>query len=59
MHRWHLFVAGVAIWLWSTKRIGAPHFTALLVSCMVAQALHNYSATPEGLVADWGSTVAV
>ncbi|CAM04604.1 peptidoglycan/LPS O-acetylase OafA/YrhL [Saccharopolyspora erythraea NRRL 2338] len=58
-HRWHLLVAGVVIWLWSTRRIGTPHFCALLASCMVAQALHNYSETPEGLVADWGSTVAV
>lgn len=59
VHRWHLFVAGVAIWLWSTHRISHPHFAALLGSCMLGQALHNYSETPEGLVADWGSTVAV
>ncbi|WP_229680323.1 acyltransferase family protein [Saccharopolyspora thermophila] len=58
-HRWHLFVVGVAIWLWSTRRIGLPHFGGLLAACMLAQALHNYSETPEGLVADWGSTVAV
>ncbi|WP_344677513.1 acyltransferase [Saccharopolyspora taberi] len=58
-HRWHLLVAGVAIWLWSTRRIGLAHFSALLAACMAAQALHNYSETPEGLVADWGSTVAV
>ncbi|MCI2421778.1 acyltransferase [Saccharopolyspora sp. K220] len=59
MHRWHLFVVGVAIWLWSTRRIGLGHFAALLVTCMLGQALHNYSETPEGLIADWGSTVAV
>lgn len=59
LHRWHLFVAGVAIWLWSLRRVSTPHFVAMLAACMVAQALHNYSETPEGLVADWGSTVAV
>ncbi|MFR9730132.1 acyltransferase family protein [Saccharopolyspora sp. MS10] len=59
MHRWHLFVVGVAIWLWSTKRIGTPHFAVLLAACMFGQALHNYAETPEGLVADWGSTAAV
>ncbi|GAB2662545.1 acyltransferase family protein [Saccharopolyspora gloriosae] len=59
MHRWHLFVVGVAIWLWSTKRIGTPHFALMLSFCMLGQALHNYAETPEGLVADWGSTAAV
>ncbi|WP_433872252.1 acyltransferase family protein [Saccharopolyspora sp. CA-218241] len=59
MHRWHLFVVGVAIWLWSTRRIGLGHFGALLAACMTGQALHNYAETPEGLVADWGSTVGV
>lgn len=58
-HRWHLFVVGVIIWMWSTKRMRTPHFAALLVMCMLAQSLHNYAETPEGLVADWGSTVAV
>lgn len=59
VHRWHLFVVGVAIWLYSTGRIKLAHFTALLVMCMAGQALHNYSETPEGLVADWGSTFGV
>lgn len=59
MHRWHLFVAGVAIWLWSMRRVSTPHFALMLAACMTAQALHNYSETPEGLVADWGSTVGV
>lgn len=59
VHRWHLFVAGVAIWLWSTRRIHLLHFAAMLAACMLGQALHNYSETPEGLIADWGSTVGV
>ncbi|GAB2759226.1 acyltransferase family protein [Salinifilum aidingensis] len=59
-HRWHLFVAGIAIWLWSQRRIGNRHFTALLASCMFAQALHNHAVMPDGsLEADWGSTIAV
>ncbi|MQA11491.1 MAG: acyltransferase family protein [Pseudonocardiaceae bacterium] len=59
LHRWHLFVAGVAIWMWSTRRISTPHFGLLLAACMAGQALHNHAGTPEGLVADWGSTYAV
>lgn len=58
-HRWHLFVVGVAIWMWTTKRLAGGHFAALLAACMVAQSLHNHAETPEGLVADWGSTIAV
>jgi peptidoglycan/LPS O-acetylase OafA/YrhL len=53
MHRWHLFVAGVAIWLWSTRRIGPAHFAGLLGLCMLAQVVHGYPAT------DWESTLAV
>ncbi|MEV4729382.1 acyltransferase [Saccharopolyspora sp. NPDC049426] len=59
MHRWHLFVAGVAIWMWSVKRLSTPHFAALLALCMAAQEVHNYTRTPEGLLADTGSSVAV
>ncbi|MDI2027074.1 acyltransferase [Saccharopolyspora sp. TS4A08] len=59
MHRWHLFVAGVAIWMWSVKRLSTPHFATLLGLCMVAQEVHNYTRTPEGLLADTGSSVAV
>ncbi len=59
-HRWHLFVAGVAIWMWSTRRLSTRHFTGLFSMCMVAHALHNFTRTPTGdLYADWGSTVAV
>lgn len=58
-HRWHLFVAGVAIWMFSTQRLQLPHFAAMLATCMLGQSLHNYAETPEGLVADWGSTTAV
>ncbi|WP_461157315.1 acyltransferase family protein [Saccharopolyspora tripterygii] len=59
MHRWHLFVAGVVIWLWSVKRLSTPHFAALLGLCMAAQELHNYTRTPEGLLGDTGSSIGV
>jgi peptidoglycan/LPS O-acetylase OafA/YrhL len=58
LHRWHLFVAGVAIWLWSTRRLSGGHFAALLAGCMASHALHYSAFTPDGLVTDWGSTVA-
>ncbi|MDI2029774.1 acyltransferase [Saccharopolyspora sp. TS4A08] len=59
-HRWHLFVAGVAIWMVSTGRLGRGHFALLLAACMGAQAVHNYIRLPDGaLDCDWGSTIAV
>lgn len=58
-HRLHLFVAGVAIWLWSNRRLGHAHFIALLLSCAFAQFVHTLIATPDGLVWDWHSTVGV
>jgi peptidoglycan/LPS O-acetylase OafA/YrhL len=58
-HRWHLFVAGVAIRLWCTKRISTAHFLALEVVCLAAHALHSAVWTPGGLVVDWGSAIGV
>lgn len=59
MHRWHLFVAGAAIWLWSRKRLTATRFVPLLTVCMAAQVVHSCTVTPTGVVADWGSDVGV
>jgi peptidoglycan/LPS O-acetylase OafA/YrhL len=59
VHRWHLFVAGAAIWLWSANRIRTPHFAALLATCMAAQALHTSTEAPGGPVINWGVTVGV
>jgi peptidoglycan/LPS O-acetylase OafA/YrhL len=59
-HRWHLFVAGVAIWMWSTNRLGTPHFAALLGTSMFAHGLHNFMRDTNGvLISDWGSTAGV
>ena len=56
-HRWHLFVAGVAIRLWCTKRISTAHFLALEAVCLAAHTLHSAVWTPGGLVVDWGSAI--
>ncbi len=59
-HRWHLFVAGVAVWMWSTRRLSTPHFAALAASCMLAQGLHNHLYDANGvLVSNIGSTIGV
>ena len=59
-HRWHLFAAGVAIWMVSTGRLSRGHFALLLGGCMFAQAMHNYIRLPDGqLDCDWGSTLGM
>jgi peptidoglycan/LPS O-acetylase OafA/YrhL len=59
LHRWHLFVAGAAIWLWSTKRMRTPQFVALVALCTAAQALHTSTPTPYGPITNWDLTVPV
>lgn len=51
LHRWHLFVAGIAVWMFATGRIGRVHVTALLGVAMVAHTLHGSWLTPEGTIA--------
>ena len=58
-HRLHLFVAGVTVWLWSTRRLGAAAAAALLATCMGAQFLHTIVLTPAGLHEDWLATIGV
>lgn len=59
-HRLHLFVAGITIWLWGTKKLSGGHFAALIGTCMAAHALHNYVVTETGVLSGaWGSTLAV
>lgn len=50
VHRLHLFVAGIAIWLWSTRRMGNGHAAALLALCGVAQFMHGFAPGPDGRV---------
>lgn len=47
-HRLHLFVAGIAIWLWSRGRIGDRHAALLLAVCAVAQFAHGVHRGPAG-----------
>ncbi|MGH3949998.1 MAG: acyltransferase family protein [Pseudonocardiaceae bacterium] len=59
-HRFHLFVAGVAIWLWAAKKLTNGHFAALIGTCMTAHALHSYVVTDDGALSGaWGSTIGV
>ncbi|WP_245573198.1 acyltransferase family protein [Amycolatopsis benzoatilytica] len=58
-HRWHLFVAGVAVRLWSTKRLSTPEFVLLELVCVTAHALHGSTVTPSGITVEWGSTIGI
>jgi peptidoglycan/LPS O-acetylase OafA/YrhL len=42
LHRIHLFGVGIAIWLWSRKRMRGWHLAAYLVAALVAQDAHAY-----------------
>jgi peptidoglycan/LPS O-acetylase OafA/YrhL len=41
LHRMQLFAIGIAIWLWSQRRIGVLHLSALLVATVFAQHAHT------------------
>ncbi|WP_245633883.1 acyltransferase family protein [Amycolatopsis jejuensis] len=59
LHRWHLFVAGVAVRLWTTKRLRTPEFLLLELACVAAHALHGATPTPTGLTIEWGATTGI
>lgn len=42
LHRVALFGAGVAIWLWTAKRMSGKHLAGYLVAVLVAQDAHAY-----------------
>ena len=54
-HRLHLFVAGVAIWMWVNNRLTSWHFGSLLSTCVAAHLLHNITFDPEGWTEDWAA----
>lgn len=58
-HRLHLFVAGIAVWLWSTGRVRNGHAAALLAVCTVAQFAHTTTLGPDGPVEDVMASVLV
>ncbi|MEQ3554242.1 acyltransferase [Pseudonocardia nematodicida] len=49
-HRLHLFAAGIAVWMWSTRRLGTPHALALLALCGAAQFVHGFAEGPDGVL---------
>lgn len=59
LHRWHLFVTGVTVWLWSTRRIRTGHLAALLAVCMASQAVHTSDLRTADTALFWGQTTAV
>ncbi|HEY2221214.1 acyltransferase [Actinomycetospora sp.] len=59
-YRWHLFVAGVAVWMLGTRRLRRAHGVALLAVCVGAHTVQNGWWSPtEGLVTDGWSVVGI
>ena len=59
-YRWHLFVAGVAVWMLGTRRLGGAHGLALLAVCVAAHTVQNgWWSSTAGLVTDGWSVVGV
>ncbi len=59
IHRLHLFIAGVAIWLWVNGRLTRTHFLALIMTCLLGHVLHTLSLGPGGWSEDWTATFGV
>jgi peptidoglycan/LPS O-acetylase OafA/YrhL len=59
LHRLHLFVAGVAIWLWANRRLAPAHFAALLTACLFGHVMHTAAVGPDGWSEDWVATIGV
>jgi peptidoglycan/LPS O-acetylase OafA/YrhL len=51
LHRVALFGAGVAIWLWTSKRMSGAHLAAYLAAVLVAQDAHAYFTDTPSTVA--------
>lgn len=60
LYRWHLFVAGVAVWMLATRRIGRRHGAALVATCVAAHAIQIGEPTAgSGFTTDWWSVLGV
>lgn len=60
LYRWHLFVAGVAVYLLSTGRLGRRHATLLLATCVAAHAVQIGEVGADGRFGtDWWSVLGV
>jgi peptidoglycan/LPS O-acetylase OafA/YrhL len=58
--RWHLFVAGVAVWMFSTGRLGRWHFVAVEVVATAEHALQTSVLDPTaGWSTDWTAVVLI
>jgi peptidoglycan/LPS O-acetylase OafA/YrhL len=58
-HRLHLFVAGVAIWMWANNRLRTQQFLTLITTCGAAHLVHNIAVGPDGWHQDWAATIGV
>lgn len=58
-HRVHLFVAGVAIWLWANNRLGSWHCFLFLTVCMAAHVVHNITFDAGGWHYDWAAVTGI
>lgn len=60
LYRWHLFVAGVTVWMVATGRLGRRHGAALLATCVAAHAVQTGALLPcGGLATDPWSVLGV
>jgi peptidoglycan/LPS O-acetylase OafA/YrhL len=58
--RWHLFVAGIAVWMVSTGRLRAWHFLAIEVVAVGEHALQSSILDPTtGWATDWDAVVGI
>jgi peptidoglycan/LPS O-acetylase OafA/YrhL len=51
LYRWHLFAAGVTVWMLGTGRLGRRHGAALLTTCVAAHAVQIGVLLPGGELA--------
>jgi peptidoglycan/LPS O-acetylase OafA/YrhL len=59
IHRVHLFVAGVGVWMWANGRLTRPHFLALITTCLLGHVMHTLVLGPGGWSEDWTATIGV
>jgi peptidoglycan/LPS O-acetylase OafA/YrhL len=58
--RWHLFVAGIAVWMVSTGRLGRVHFVAIEIVATAEHALQTSVLDPSaGWSTDWVAVALV
>ena len=59
IHRVHLFIAGVAIWMWANGRLTRTHFLALITTCLLGHVVYTLVLGPDGWSEDWTATIGV